>query len=392
MLALAMNPDAPRPRDSLLTAGGFLLLTLLTAGPLLLEPRPAAFFEPYPSATATLLAEGLVLGLMALVLAVRAFLDRGEPRPFALAVVFSAAAAAMTAVHWTVVDSDPPRHLWQRDDYHQLLNHQGDAPHRDRQLPYGFVRLLERTTHDWMFSCLAYRWFFTWWFLWASYRLARHYHPPARALLAVVPVVGLYPLSVLYYWGQLADPLSHSLFILSIIYLLEDRPWHLAASLALGVAAKETVVLLVPVYFVCRWRQGWRAWLTAGLLGVVCVASYLAVRLPQGWRPGLTNVNGLESLMITSNLGIGEPVYLGAGSLWENYLHPLLFVGVFLLALAWRWRRIDPLLRIVCTTLTPLLLASNICFGWLYESRNYMPLVPLLAAAVLWEPLAGDAN
>jgi hypothetical protein len=385
---IAMNPDAPpappRPRDSLLTGGGLVLLALLTAGPLVLEPRPAAFFAPYASATTTRVAEGLVLGLMALALAVRAFLERGEPRPFALAVAFAGAAAVMTAVHWAVVDSDPTRLRWQREEvYLPLLNHQGDAPHRDRQLPYGFVRLLERTTHDWLFSCLAYRWFFTWWFLWASYRLARHYHPPARALLAVVPVVLLYPLSVWYYWGQLADPLSHSLFLLSIIYLLEDRPWPLAASLALGVAAKETVVLLVPVYLACWWWRGWRAWVTAGFLGSACVAAYLAVRLPQGWRPGLTNVNGLDALMIGTNLGIGPPIAWTVVPLWENYLHPLLFVGVFLPALAWNWPLIDPRLRTVCATLTPLLLASNVCFGWLYESRNYMPLVPLLATAAL---------
>jgi hypothetical protein len=33
--------------------------------------------------------------------------------------------------------------------------------------------------------------------------------------------------------------------------------------------------------------------------------------------------------------------------------------------------------------LMPLLLASNLCFGWLYESRNYVPLLPLLTALAL---------
>jgi hypothetical protein len=377
------QPEPPRPRDSLVTAGGLVLLALLTVGPLLLEPRPADWFAPLASATATLATEGMVLGLMTLALAVRTFLDRGEDHPFGLALLFAALAAAMTAVHWQIVDSDPTRLRWQREDvYLPLLNHAGDAPHRYRPLPYGFVRLLERATHDWLFSCLAYRWFFTWWFLWAAYRLARRYHRPGPALLVLFPAVALYPLSIWYYWGQLADPLSHSLFLLSIIYLLEDRPWPLAASLALGVLAKETVVLLVPVYLACWWRD-WRAWRTTGLLGGVCVAAYLAARLPQGWRPGLANVNGLDALMIGTNLGIGEPIAGSAAPLWENYLHPLLFVGIFLPALAWRWRRIDPGLRTVCATLTPLLVASNVCFGWLYESRNYMPLVPLLAAAVL---------
>jgi hypothetical protein len=34
-------------------------------------------------------------------------------------------------------------------------------------------------------------------------------------------------------------------------------------------------------------------------------------------------------------------------------------------------------------TLVPLVLASNLCFGWMYESRNYLPLVPLLATMAL---------
>jgi hypothetical protein len=45
----------------------------------------------------------------------------------------------------------------------------------------------------------------------------------------------------------------------------------------------------------------------------------------------------------------------------------------------WGWRRIDRRLQAICCTLVPLLLLSNLCFGWLYESRNYMPLIPLLA-------------
>jgi hypothetical protein len=383
-----MNLDAlpapPRPRDAAVTTGGLLLLGVLTVGPLLLEPRPAVFLEPYPSAMTTLAAEGMILGLMALTLAARAWLDRGEPHPFALAFLFAGLAAALAAVHWCVVDRDPTRLHWQREDiYLPLLNHQGDAPHRYRPLPYGFVRLLEHATRDWLFSAIAYRWFFTWWFLWASYRLARRYFPPARALLAVVPGVLLYPLSIWYYWGQLTDPLSHSLFLLSLIYLLEDRPWPLAASLALGIAAKETVVLVVPVYLACWWRRGWRAWMTTGLLGGVCVAAYLAARLPQGWRPGLANVNGLDALMVGANLGFGEPAGLTTVPLWVNYLHPLLFVGIFVPLLVQLWPRIDPHLRTICATLAPLLVASNLCFGWLYESRNYMPIVPLLATAVL---------
>jgi hypothetical protein len=357
---------------------GLLLLALLSVPPLLAS-WAAHFLPPLPSATQTVLAEVAVLLLMALALAVRARLDRPDgPGRMAL---FAALGALLTACHWAVVDSDPVRMEWQQDTYLRILNHRMDAPHQYRPLPYGFVRLLEDVTHDWPFACVAYRWFFTTWFLWACYRLARLYHGPAASLAVLLPVVALYPLSVLHYWGQLTDPLSHALFVLSLIYLLEDRPGPLALSLALGVAAKETVVLLVPVYLACYWRQGRKALATTALLGLAATAAFFAVR-STSWQLDYGKING-AGLMITSNLGIGPPRYLGAAPVWENYAHPLLFVGPFLGVLAWCWRDIDPRLRTACVTLTPLLLLSNLCFGWLYESRNYMPLVPLLATAAL---------
>jgi hypothetical protein len=361
---------------------GLLLLALLSVPPLL-AGGAAHFLPPFRSTTQTVAAEVAVLVLMALALGLRAALDQrqGQGRP-AMMALFAGFAALMTACHWLLVDTDPTRMRWQLDTYLGILNRTADAPHRFRPLPYGFVRLLEVMTHDWPFSCVAYRWFFTTWFLWACYRLARLYHGPAASLFVLSLVVGLYPLSVLYYWGQLTDPLSHALFVLSLIYLLEDRPGPLALSLALGVAAKETVVLLVPVYLACSWRRGVKALATTALLGVAAAAAFLAIR-STGWRPGYGAINGTSGLMLTTNLGIGPPLYVGAVPVWENYAHPLLFVGPFLLPLAWRWRRIDTRLRMACVTLTPLLLLSNLCFGWMYESRNYVPLVPLLATAAL---------
>src|SRR5205085_874917 len=125
------------------------------------------------------------------------------------------------------------------------------APHQFRPLPYGFTRTLERVTGDWAFSCVAYRAFFTWWFLWGAYRFARLWFRPGPAFVAVVPVVLLYPLSIWYYLGQLTDPLSHALFVLALTLTVRDRWAPLAVALALGVLAKETVVLMVPVYWAC---------------------------------------------------------------------------------------------------------------------------------------------
>jgi hypothetical protein len=82
--------------------------------------------------------------------------------------------------------------------------------------------------------------------------------------------------------------------------------------------------------------------------------------------------------MVRHNL-FGSDTYSLAAPLAMNYILPLLFIAPFLPFLVWNWERIDRKLRAIVLTLAPLLLLSNLCFGWLYEARNYMPLAPLLA-------------
>lgn len=372
----AAATSASRFSPALVTGASLSLLAALTLGPLLLEPRPVDFLEGPSSPTGI----ALVLGLMALALRTRAWLDRAtEPRAGRVVARLAALAALLTLLHAALEMPLANVMQWQRQLYLGVFNGGFEAPHPYRPLPYGFTRLLERLTHHWIFACLAYRWFFTFWFLWASYRLARRYLEPERAGRALIPLVALYPLSVLFYWGQLTDPLSHALLVLAILYVLEDRPFALAAALGLGVLAKETAVIVAAAYLACYWRRGWRSWWIAVGLGGVCLTAFLAARLPHGWRlGGFDDINGTTGLMIGTNLGFGEPISLTSVPLWQNYLHPLLFVGIFVPFLAWRWNRIDPLLRVMCLTLTPLVLGSTLCFGWLYESRNYVPLLPLL--------------
>lgn len=375
-----MHPSS-RP---LITGVGLGLLALLSLVPLILEPHRDAFLAPYTSITATFLAEVVVLFLMAASLGVRARLDRvSEPHAGRRMLLFVVLAGLMTLAHWLEVDRIDECGQWQEQIYLKQLSGDYEVPHNYRPLPQGFTFLLERVTHDWDFACLSYRWFFTTWFVWASYTLARRYLDPSRALLTLVPLLLLYPLSILHYAGQLTDPLSHTLFVLAFLYLLEDRPLALAATLALGIVAKETIVLVVPAYLACYGRRGWRTWLTTAALGVVSVAAFAATRLALGWRPGAgSGMNG-AGIMIGTNLGFGEPIANLIVPLWVNYLHPLLFVGSFVPILIWRWGVLDPRLRTLCLVVAPLLLLSNVCYGWMYESRNYMPLLPLLATLSL---------
>jgi hypothetical protein len=388
--------DVRRRIPPLLLWLGLGLVAVLSLAPLLFERLPADAVPPYASAVAAWGSKAAVVVVMLAAVAWRAAADRrDEPHAFALAGLFVTLAGLMTACHWYVIDRPPHLEAWQFGLYGDVLNHRLEdgvryrIPHQFRPLPYGFVRSLEWLTGDWHFSCAAYRCFFTYWFVWGSYRFARLFLAARWALGTLVPLVLLYPLSIWHYAGQLTDPLSHALFVLAMVYAVEDRWLPLAAALGLGVLAKETVVLMVPAYWACYWRRP-VAFLRACVLGAVCVAAFLGARLPLGWQPGAKNMNGTERLMIQDNLGIGEPMYNPAAPRSHNYLHPAVFVGTFLPFVAWHWRRTDRRLKALFLVLTPLLLLSNLCFGWMYESRNYMPLVPLLATMALGAPPPRD--
>ncbi len=363
---------------------GLALIAALSLPPLLLERPEVVPVEPFSSTAVAWTCKILILTAMLGTLTLAAFAAQTDD-PWALRLVLplTLLAALMTAWHWYWLDRVPGIAAWQREMYFDILNQRRDAPHQFRPLPYGFTRSLELATGDWLFSCLAYRWFFTGWFLWGCYRFARQWLSPPPALLTLVPVAALYPISVWFYLGQLTDPLSHALFVFACLWTVHDRTLLLAASLGLGVLAKETAVLLVPVYWACHWPGGLRTLLKSVMLGAVCVIAFLAARLPHGWFPGYETINGTERLMILDNLGIGQPVYSGAAPLWQNYLQPALFVVPFMPLMAWGWRCLDGRLKAMCLTLTPLLLLSNLCFGWLYESRNYMPLLPVLGTAAV---------
>lgn len=380
---------------------GLTLLAVVSLAPLVLGHRPMHVLPPYGDLRATYIAEGAVLALMTTALALRARADRGTDRHAIVAIVaFATLSGAMTAWHWHSVDTlfvpqtagGAPTYAvaeWQKDIYEAALNGLREnlvgvsyVPHVFRPLPYGFTRSVELVTHDWTFSCLAYRWFFTTWFLWATFRFARLYLEPPRAALVVAAVAALYPFSIWYYWGQLTDPLSHTLFVLAFTYVVEDRWVALAAALALGVLAKETAVVVVPAYLLAYWRDGWRAWIRTALVAAGCVTAYLSVRFPLGWTLSFGAINGTVDWMVRGNF-FGDDRYPSLAPLWQNYAFPAIFIGSFLPFALVRWGRLDAPLKALIVTVVPLVLLSNVCFGWMYEARNYLPLIPLLATAAL---------
>jgi hypothetical protein len=382
------------------------MVAVLSIGPLVLVKRPVELtsldnrligFESRP----------FILAAMWLVIVYRAWLDRRWGlHALLINVSLGALAVAMSGWHWCAVDTalevqpngslKPITEAWQHQVYMHVLSRQPTwgnhsfVPHVYRPLPYGFARFLEVLTGDWHFACWSYRWFFTYWFLWASWTFCRHYHASSVAWALVGWVILLYPFSLWYSGGQLTDPMSHALFVLALIYIVTDQWWPLLMSLVLGVAAKETAVILVLGYCACYWRRGLATLVKSLGLLLGCACAYVAVRVPVGWLHSLANetslyqsINATSALMIRRNLR----VLMDWADYWphgiENYLLPLLFVGPFVPGIVRNWARINPCLRALAISVAPLVLVSSLCFSWMREARNYMPLVTLLASAAI---------
>ncbi len=385
---------------------GLGLTAILSICPLVLLKRPVEPISP-DNRLIGFESRPFILAAMWLVIVCRACLDRrlGLLHALLINVCLGGAAIATADWHWYAVDSafkvEPngsltPNEGGQRQLYQHVLDREAKegnysfVPHVYRPLPYGFARFLEVLTGDWHFACWSYRWFFTYWFLWASWTFCRRYLRPSTACAVVGWMVLLYPFSLWYYAGQLTDPMSHALFVLGLIYIVTDQWWPLLFSLALGAAAKETAAVLILGYWACKWRGGLLSFAKGLGLLLGFIGAYLAVRLPAGWLQSLTNeaslfqsINATSGLMIWRNLQVRTDwvAYRLRGI--ESYLLPVLFVGPFVPGIMRNWMRIDRCLRTLAVSVTPLVVASSLCFSWLREARNYMPLVPLLASAAI---------
>jgi hypothetical protein len=355
----------------------WLALAALAAAcflPLALEPQPAEYVPPGP---APLLQAILVFGVLGAIVAFRVWLDGKEGHVPLWTVALAILAAGLVFIHWLFVD----RHGWKYDgatgQYLTLLRGTDSIPHQFRLLPYGFTRLLERLLGDLWLAIVAYRWFFSFWFCWAWVRFAERFISARAALFSTLVLLPLYPAAVSYYVGQLTDPLNHALFVMGFLWIVENAPARLAAGIFLGVFAKETIVILVLAYLAVWYRNGWRPWLVTVVLGVVATVAFM---IPRGihWRLEGTQINGVPGLMIGTNLGIGTPLFSQGAPFFMNYLQPALFTLPFFPGIWLYGRRHDRRLRVLALVVTPAILFSSLCFSWMYESRNFLPFLPLL--------------
>jgi hypothetical protein len=304
--------------------------------------------------------------------------ERAEGRDQAVrvAVLLLFATVFVNNFHSVIVDHGPnypgvavSNTAWQSDLQNAVVNLDPSAlPHSYRFLPNGFVRWLQAAHIEFEPARDVYRTIFMLLTFYALYRYARFFTNRNGAFAAVLLVTAIYPVSFQYYAGQLTDPMSHLSFLLAFICLeLDDFP-AFATAILVGSLAKETVLAMAGYFVLTHWR-GWRNAVKSGVLLALTFLTYAGVRMAVlHGQVHYKQISGVDPNFIWGNL--------------SDRRWPLVFIltaAALSPALALNWKRTPSRLKGLVLYLLPVLFLSSAAFSCLVETRNFMPMVFILA-------------
>lgn len=332
----------------------------------------------------------LLLALVAGAILLTGWLDgeRGAVKVMRLGG-FVLIAALLTDVHYYTRDIYPEVLSWQMDQFNKILLHTDPPPDQYRFLPQGILWWMVLGNGDFLFSYLAYRFLFTFLVCQAIYKFARVYLAPRDAIIVVLIYSAFYPLSTRYYNGNLLDPMSHAVMLAALTCCARKEFVKVLCLFALGMFIKETMLVVIPCYYLMNletfsWRDS-RLLGRLALLGAAGVALFLACRLPFHFSASFESLNRTSSLMIASNLGFAwkhDQASSGV-SVFQRYMHPILFIFMWLPLIIWRRKVLARSLFWTALYLSAALYFTNLCFGWNYESRNFVPALVVLAVCAV---------
>ena len=245
-------------------------------------------------------------------------------------------------------------------------------PHAYRFLPNCIVRWMELAGINFFAARDIYRMVFGILIFYATYRFARLYINYFGALVSMVLVAAVYPVSFEFYAGQLTDPMSHLSFLLAFIFLSTGAFAPLLTTLLLGTLAKESVIAMAGYYVLFRRKDRNYWWKSAALcLGslAVCLGIRLAILHVD---VKFTNISGLPPNFVLVNL---------RDSRWPTVTGMTL--GAYLPFLLFGWRKIPRELRLLAAFVAAALFLSNLFLSWMHEIRNLMPGVFVLAVVAV---------
>ncbi|MDQ2843210.1 MAG: hypothetical protein M3Y72_19665 [Acidobacteriota bacterium] len=258
---------------------------------------------------------------------------------------------------------------WQIEAQHLVTElYPAIAPHSYRFLPNAMVRWLELLRVGFEPARDIYRLIVGLILFYAIYRYARLFTNYGGALIALLLSALIYPISFEFYFGQLTDPLSHLSFVLAFIFLETGDFAFLLTTILLGSLAKETVLAMAGYYVLfCRKDSHYPA--KSVTLCLSSLATYFGVRF---WV--------LHGALQYKQVSGVTPAHA-----WENW-HGGRWLAVFCLSvgalapfLIPAWKQTPAALKHQVLFLLPVLFISGLFFSWLAETRNFMPLVFVLA-------------
>ena len=362
-------------------------LMVLGASPIVGSWRPMPtqdFFNGSPGWQ--MLGRVLLLAIIAGAVSVISRLDAERGRAKVIRYCgFVLLAALLTDFHYYAVDLNCLN--WQIEQYNSILQHNCQPPDQYRFLPQGTLWWMVLGNGDFLFSYLCYRFLFTFLVCQCAYTLARLFVSPRDAVIVVLFYAAFFPLSVRYYYGNLLDPMSHAVMLTALICCHRQQFWPMFWLFVLGTCIKETMLVIAPCYYLMnpesfRLRDP-RVLLRLALLAVAGAGVFLACRLPFHFHYDLQSLNRTCALMVRSNLGLPGGLIFSGVSVFQRLLHPVLFLFMWLPLIVWQRKLLPPAPFRTALYLAAAFYLTNLCFGWNYESRNFVPVLIFLLICTL---------
>ncbi|MDD5064234.1 MAG: hypothetical protein PHQ35_05675 [Phycisphaerae bacterium] len=359
---------------SVVIIAGCILLIFMGVLPVLFSFAPAPSLKLFlESPVLKFTGKALVLLFLLGIIFLIAKLDSMPmPMKFILYASFLLLSFFLTDLHYYTVDTK--RLQWQVNQYVNILAGQECVPHQYRFLPQGILWWMVLFSGDFLFAYYIYRLFFTFAVCLSLYKLSRMYNPHKDSLIVVLLYAIFYPLSIRYYYGNLLDPMFHSIFILALMYCQKRKIREVFFLVTMGMFVKETVILAVPCYYLLNMELlhsvRKKVILKLGLLVGWCLLLFLACRIPFGFRYNIKTINGVEQLMILRNFGRSVGL--------AGYLHPILFIFMWIPILIFYRKYLSRSLFYTSIYLAVSFYLTNLCFGWNTESRNFVPALCML--------------
>lgn len=196
-----------------------------------------------------------------------------------------------------------------------------------------------------------------------------------------------YRLSTRYYQGNLCDPTSHAVMLTALIFCQRREFGAVLCLIVLGTFIKETMLVIAPCWLLLDRetppQRNYRDMLRVAILVFAGIGVFLVCRLPFHLHLDFRSLNRTTELMVWSNLGFARGQHSSLVSVFQRHLHPVLFLFMWLPQIVWKRALLPPGLFRTTLYVAAALYLTNLCFGWNYESRNFVPgLVLLLVCTV----------